>query len=110
MLDFFFFMKTLFLTLLVVFLLQIEIGNKTIENHLRDSMQGSVAAGFIGHAAHGGAHFIEEGAHKLTHSIKQNITSKHKGESHETKASRFNWGWNQTAEKSEASTDEADAD
>lgn len=93
MLDFFFFLKTLLLTFIIVLLLQIQIGKKTVETHVHDWMVGSVAAGFLGHAAEGGAHFLKDAAFKATQTIKQNIGLKQKKESHETKSSRFRWEW-----------------
>jgi hypothetical protein len=97
MIDFYFFVKTLFLTLIVVLLLQIEVDKKTVETHLHDMMEGSLAAGFLGHAAHGGAHFIHDATRTITDKMKENIGLKHKHQPTDTKASHFKWGW----EKSE---------
>ena len=47
MMDFFFFLKTMILTVIVVLLLQIEVGQKTVEKHVHDWMEGSLAAGFL---------------------------------------------------------------
>jgi hypothetical protein len=93
MLDFFFFLKTLFLTFLIVLMLQIEIGHKTVENHVHDWMAGSIAAGFLGNAAHGGAHFLKDATFKMTQKMREHIGLMHKDESHETKSSHFHWGW-----------------
>src|SRR4051812_8097659 len=99
MIDFFFFLKTLALTLIVVLLLQIQIGKKTVETHIHDSMQGSFAAGFIGDAALGGAHILRDLTHNITQKIKANITHKHQAEDSETKASRFQWLWQKAPAK-----------
>lgn len=93
MLDFFFFVKTMFLTLIVVLLLQIEIGHKTVENHVHDWMAGSIAAGFLGNAAHGGANFLKDASFKVTKEIRRHLNLAHKHESSETKASHFHWSW-----------------
>lgn len=93
MLDFFFFLKTMLLTLVVVLLLQFEVGNKTVETHVHDWMVGSVATGFIGNAAHGGANFLKDASFKVTKKIKEHMGAKAKKETSETKASRFQWGW-----------------
>ena len=93
MLDFFFFLKTFILTLAVVLMLQIEVGNKTVETHVHDWMVGSIAAGFLGHAAHGGAHFLKDATFKMTQKIKEHIGTKTPGHVHETKSSNFKWGW-----------------
>jgi hypothetical protein len=93
MLDFFFFIKTFILTLIVVLCLQIDVDGKTVETHVHDWMVGSLAAGFLGHAAHGGAHMIKDATHKLSEQMKANIGAKHGHENSETKASRFHWGW-----------------
>jgi hypothetical protein len=93
MVDFFFFLKTLFLTLIVVLLLQIEVDKKTVETHVHDWMVGSYASGFLGNAAHGGAHFLKDATFKLTRKMKEHIGSRHKGEDHDTKSSHFRWGW-----------------
>jgi hypothetical protein len=105
MLDFFFFLKTMLLTLVVVLLLQIEIGGKTAETHVHDWMVGSVAAGFIGNAAHGGANFLKDASFKMTKKIKEHMGAKAKKESSEIKASHFHWGWQKAkdAEIDEAS-------
>lgn len=93
MLDFFFFLKTLFLTFIIVLLLQIEVGKKTVETHVHDWMVGSIAAGFLGNAAHGGAHFIKDATFKMTQKMKEHIGLKHKSENHEIRSSHFHWGW-----------------
>ena len=93
MVDFFFFVKTLLLTIFVVLLLQIEVGKKTVETHVHDWMAGSVAAGFLGNAAHGGANFLKDASFKITKKIKEHIGMKQRHESPEVKASHFKWNW-----------------
>lgn len=109
MIDFFFFMKTLFLTLIVVLCLQIDVGGQTAEKQIHAWMQNALVTGFLSHAAHGGAHMIKDATHKLTEKMQENIGIKHGSESSETKASRFHWGWDSSKKKpAPASHDEAD--
>lgn len=111
MMDFFFFVKTLLLTVIVVLMLQIQVGKKTIEMHLHDWMENSLASGFLDHAAHGGAHFLKDAAHKLSEKMKANIGLKHKHEDTETKASRFRWEWgNGSKAQNSADEDASDTD
>jgi hypothetical protein len=118
MLDFFFFLKTFFLTLIVVLLLQIEVGKKTVETYVHDWMVGSVAAGFLGNAAHGGAHFLKDATFKLTQKMKEHIGLMHKAEPHEVRSSHFHWGWDKVKdsqidnapERKSPLSDEQDAD
>lgn len=111
MMDFFFFVKTLLLTMVVVLLLQIQIGQKTVEMHVHDWVEGSVAAGFLGHAAHGGAHFLKDATRRLGEKMKANIGLKHHQESSETKASRFHWEWGgDTKKKTSSAEDVSDTD
>jgi hypothetical protein len=98
MLDFFFFVKTFILTLIVVLVLQVEIGNKTAETYVHDWMVGSVAAGWIGHAARGGSHFLKDAAFKMTQKMHEHIGMKEKKESSETRSSHFHWGWNKASD------------
>jgi hypothetical protein len=107
MMDFFFFLKTFLLTAIVVLLLQIEVGKKTVETHVHDFVQGSLAAGFLGHAAHGGAHMVHDSAVQMTQKIKEHMGLKHKNESPEAKASRFHWGWQGSKPKE---SDQIDSD
>jgi hypothetical protein len=104
MMDFFFFVKTLILTLFVVLLLQIEVDKKTVEGHLHDWMEGSLAAGFLGNAAHGGAHFLHDATQKISNQMKEKIGMKHQHESSETKASHFKWGWNKDTQEEKKNT------
>lgn len=97
--DFAFFLKTFLLTALAVLLLQIQINKKTVEHHIHDVMENSVAAGFIGNAAHGGALMIKDTAHRITTTIRNNIGIKQKKEKAETRASRFRWGWDKDQDK-----------
>ena len=108
MMDFFFFMKTLVLTIIVVLLLQIEVEQKTVENHIHDYMVGSIAAGFLGHAAHGGAHIIKDGTRFVTQKMRANIGSKHRHEPNQTKASRFQWLWEKKTASPAAAANDGD--
>lgn len=99
MIDFFFFLKTFILTLIVVLCLQIEVGEKTVETQVHDWMVGSLAAGFLGHAAHGGAHMVKDATHRMAEKMKEHIGAKHDSEPAETKASHFQWNWTKKAKK-----------
>lgn len=109
MIDFFFFVKTLFLTLIVVLLLQIQVGSKTVEGHMHEWMEGSVAASFLGNAAHGGAIIIKDTTAALTKKMKSHIGFMHRHESSSTKASRMHWDWSGSDDKN-SGADDVDAD
>lgn len=109
MMDFFFFVKTFIFTAAVVLLLQIQIGKKTVEIHVRDSVKGSIAASFIGNAAHGGALVVKDTFNQFTQRIKANMWTKKKSEKSEVKASRFQWGWEKSSKAAEV-VEEVDPD
>lgn len=67
--DLFFLIKTLIGTFVIVVLLQIKVGNSTVEHYVMDWIHNSEMAEPIQEAAHGGVVFIRESWKKLTAGI-----------------------------------------
>lgn len=78
MMDVLFFLKTLALTIVFVLLLQIKIGEKSIETHAHDFVQTSSLVEPLNQAAFGAAQLIRDVASRATLSIRQNLGSKQK--------------------------------
>jgi hypothetical protein len=73
MMDIFFFLKTLALTLIVVLLMQIQIGGKTIETRAVGWIQSSMIVSPLQEVAQGGAKLARDLTHKVAQKIHKNV-------------------------------------
>jgi hypothetical protein len=84
MMDLFFFVKTFFLTIAIVLMMQIQVGSTSIENHAMSFVQSSAVVGPLNTVARGAAKMIRDVTNTISNEVKKN-TKKNKKE--EAKAS-----------------------
>ncbi len=68
--DIFFFLKTLILTVAVVLVMQVQVGERTIENHALGWVQSSPIAAELNAVAKGAAKLIKETADSIQKKFK----------------------------------------
>lgn len=102
MMDFLFFVKTFALTLVIVLVMQIQVGNKSIENHALGFVQSSTVVSPLNSVAAGGAKLIRDTTRAISASIRgrNNQTTKPKKEDGK---SSFKWLWNKAQSEDESS-------
>lgn len=86
--DFVFFLKLFLLTVALVLVMQIKIGERSFESHAMGWVQTSPLVQPINTAAHGGAKVIKDLTEAVNGAIAHN-SKKHKKE--EKKSSSFRW-------------------
>jgi hypothetical protein len=87
MIDFFFFLKTLALALLVVVFTQIKVGDQSVESHMHRWIKSSSVTAPLNRVAQGAAKFVRDTSAKVTRSLQ----GKDGKEGEEKKASSFRW-------------------
>jgi len=111
--EFFFVLKALVMTVVLVLCMQIKIGHETIERKSLDWMHESVAVSALRGVADGAIAIVEDGITWTKHMYKKNIggssaaVPRHTSENHTTRAQRQK-AWNEETQKS--TSDEPDAD
>lgn len=88
--DFVFFLKLSGLTLALVLVMQIQVGETSIEDHAMSWVQSSTITSPLNAIAHGGAKMFRDGT-SMVHSAIVRKPQKYKKE--EAKASSFRWDW-----------------
>lgn len=99
--DFMFFIKTVFLTVAIVLLMQIQVGKQTIETHTLSWVQSSAITGPINTVAKGAGKLIHDITEQIHESIHHNVKKGSKDDSQKKSSSFF---WQHSAK--ETSTDE----
>jgi hypothetical protein len=89
MIDFMFFIKTLALTVAIVMLMQIQIGDRTVEKHAVLFVQSSTVASPLNTVARGASKLIHDVTGKIWSGVHHNVKKKAKKE--DSKASSFFW-------------------
>ena len=90
MIDFLFFVKTFCLTIALVLAMQVEVGNKTIENHAMSWMQSSMIVTPLNTVARGGAKLARDLTGYVSGKVKNN-TKNVDNKKEEKKSSSFRW-------------------
>lgn len=90
MMDFMFFLKTFLLTMVVVLLLQIPIGEQSIEDHAVGWAQNSALISPFETVAKGGSKLIQDLTRQISTAIHHNV-SKGKKDEAPKKSSSFRW-------------------
>lgn len=80
MMDFLFFVKTIFLTIAIVLLMQIQIGERSLENHAMSFVQSSMVVAPLNSVARGAAKFIRDITQTISISVKRNSKKNKKEE------------------------------
>ena len=78
MMDFFFFLKTFILTVAIVLVMQIQVGNRSIETHAMGWVQSSGVAMPLAEVARGAARVTHDLSHKVTDLIHHNVNKNKK--------------------------------
>ena len=78
--DFLFFVKTFFLTIAIVLLMQIQIGRSTIENQAMSFVQNSAIVAPLNNVARGAAKLARDLTNKISAKVKKNTKKNHKEE------------------------------
>lgn len=81
MMDFLFFVKTFFLTIAIVLIMQIQVGSTSIENHAMSFVQSSVIVAPLNSVAKGAAKMIRDVTQTVSAQIKKNTKKNKKEES-----------------------------
>ncbi len=72
MMDFLFFVKTFFLTIAIVLLMQIQVGSHTIEAHALSFMHSSAIAAPLNTVARGAAKLVRDLTQTISARVKSN--------------------------------------
>ena len=86
MIDFLFFVKTFFLTIAIVLIMQIQVGSGTIETHAMSFVQSSSITAPLNMVAKGAAKMIRDVTTSISSKVKQN-TKKSKKDEHRSSSS-----------------------
>jgi hypothetical protein len=73
MMDILFFVKTFILTVAIVLVMQIQVGDRSLETHAMGWVQSSGAGGPLGEVARGAAKMVHDVSHKVTDSIHDHV-------------------------------------
>ncbi len=103
MMDFLFFVKTFILTVAIVLVMQIQVGDHSLENHAMGWVQSSAITSPLNDAAKGAGKLFHELTAKLHSGVHHNVGKNKKEETHGW-ASSFHW--THSSPKDTASQDE----
>ena len=91
MTDFVYFMKLLGVTLVLVLMLQINVGEHSLETHTMNWLQSSSLVSPLNSVAHGGGKLMHDVSDRVHGMIQTNRSKKKRDEKSGGAASRFNW-------------------
>jgi hypothetical protein len=91
MMDILFFVKTFILTIAIVLVMQIQVGDHSLETHAMSWVQTSGAAGPLGEVARGAAKMTHDLSHKVTDLIHDHVTKNKKEDARIKRESSFRW-------------------
>ncbi len=103
MFDLFFFLKTFVVTILVVFVLQISVGEQRLEDHLKSTIQTSILLTPLNDAARGAGAMARDLLKSLSDRVHRSI-----GVARDRAGSRFNFQWERHQKKGDAKPKAAD--
>jgi hypothetical protein len=73
MMDFLFFIKTFILTVAIVLVMQIQVGNRSLETHAMSWVQSTATSGPLQGVARGAARVTHDLSHKVTDLIHDHV-------------------------------------
>ncbi|MGZ3721928.1 MAG: hypothetical protein ACXVA9_03295 [Bdellovibrionales bacterium] len=91
MMDIFFFIKTFILTIAIVLVMQIQVGDRTLETHAMGWVQGSGVGSPLGDVARGASKMTHDLSRKITESIHNNVSKNKKEDTRIKRESSFRW-------------------
>lgn len=89
--DFFFFVKTFILTVAIVLVMQIQVGDKSLETHAMGWVQASGAAGPLSDVARGASKITHDLSHRVTDLIHDHVNKYKKEDTRIKRESSFRW-------------------
>ena len=94
MMDFYFFLKTMALTLAVVILMQIKIGNKSLEDQALMFFRSSMVEEPLTKMAHGGVKMARDAVKAIQDKINGTSSSEQEEKANQKRSSGFRFNWN----------------
>ena len=101
MMDLLFFIKTFIFTIAVVLVMQIQVGNKSLETHAVSWVQTSGLSAPLSEVARGGAKLTHDFTHRVSDLIHDNVNKNKKEDSRIKRESSFRWTHSSRDRKSE---------
>lgn len=89
MMDFLFFVKTFVLTIAIVLVMQIQVGQQTIETHAMGWVQNSAVTAPLNGVARGAAKAFRDVTTYVSSKVKKNTQKKKKEEARASSASQY---------------------
>jgi hypothetical protein len=91
MMDFMFFVKTFIFTVAIVLVLQIQVGEGTLETHALGWVQSSSVTQPLNYVARGAAKLTNDVTQKIWNSVHHNVKDGNKKEENRKGSSSFFW-------------------
>lgn len=91
MIDIMYFVKTLAITVAIVLVMQLQVGNHSIENHTLSFVQSSVMTTPLHSVARGAAKVTHDISHEVANLIHHNVNKNKKDDSRLKSESPFPW-------------------
>lgn len=91
MMDFLFFIKTFILTVAIVLVMQIQVGDRTLETHAMSWVQSSAVVAPLHGVARGAARVIHDISDQTHEFIHNNISKNKKEDARVKRESSFRW-------------------
>lgn len=91
MMDFFFFVKTFFLTIFLVLAMQIQVGPTTIENHAMSFVQSSAIVAPLNSVARGAAKLARDTTQAISARVKKNTKKSKREEARASSSSDYDY-------------------
>lgn len=91
MMDLFFFIKTFILTIAVVLVMQIQVGDQSLESHAMSWVQSSPVAAPLHGVARGASKMVNDVTQRVTEVIHDNVSKNKKEDSRWKRESSFRW-------------------
>jgi hypothetical protein len=91
MMDFLFFLKTFILTIAVVIVMQIQVGDRSLETHAMGWVQSSGMSAPLSDVARGAAKMTRDFTGKISAMIRDNVSKNKKEDSRIKRESSFRW-------------------
>jgi hypothetical protein len=89
--EFAFFVKTFAITIAIVLVMQIQVGERSLEGHAMTWVQSSAITGPLNGVKRGAAKMAHDLSHRISETIHNNVSKNKKEDSNLTKESPFHW-------------------
>ena len=89
--EFIFFVKTFVLTIAIVLVMQIQVGERSLEVHAMSWVQSSAITTPLNGVKRGAAKMVHDLSHRISETIHNNVSKNKKEDAHLKKDSPFHW-------------------